>query len=113
PVPRDEFVSLIAVGKDRGTLTPDDLMPVIKTVDLTRELIDDIVDHLRAEGITYEDPDEIVAEEPIVDDATGVVPVIETAAGKRRAKRRLSMLLGRLPEEARTGGGGCDPVRMY
>ncbi|MBA3654917.1 MAG: RNA polymerase sigma factor RpoD [Actinobacteria bacterium] len=113
-LPADEFIGLIAVGKQKGTLTPDDVMPVLKTVELTPELIDGVVNRLRSEGIVYDDPDEAVINEPIVaDDATGEVPAVETAAGKRRAHRRLSMLLGRLPEEARGTGGGSDPVRMY
>ncbi|HZN13777.1 MAG TPA: RNA polymerase sigma factor RpoD [Acidimicrobiales bacterium] len=113
-VPAEEFMSLLAVGKERGTLTPDDLMPALKTVELTPELIDAIVHRVRAEGIVYEDPDEaLIAIEVVPAEIVDEEPVVETAAGRRRAKRRLASLLGRLPEEARGSGGGSDPVRMY
>jgi RNA polymerase primary sigma factor len=113
-VPAADFTNLLLVGKERGTLTPDDVIPVLKTVELTPELIDEVVDRLRAEGIVYEDPDaELIAEPVDVVEEVIDEPVVETAAGKRRAKRRLAALLGRLPDEARGSGGGSDPVRMY
>ncbi len=109
-VPAEEFTALLAVGKERGTITPDDLMPVLETVDLTAELIDALVNRVRAEGIVYEDPGRGRGRRADTDDE----PTIETTAvGQRRAKRRLAALLGRLPEEARGSGGGSDPVRMY
>jgi RNA polymerase primary sigma factor len=112
-IPADEFEALLAVGKERGSLGPDDLMPLLKTVELTPELIDSVTGRVRAAGIDYEDPDVAAIGEPIIDDHTGETPVIETEIGKRRAKRRLTALLGRLPEEARGSGGGSDPIRMY
>src|ERR687892_380914 len=92
-VPADEFVNLIAIGKERGTLTPDDLMPVLKTVELTPELIDAVVNRVRADGILYEDPDEVVHEEPL--DVPTDDEIEEARVGQRRAKRRLAALLGR------------------
>jgi RNA polymerase primary sigma factor len=67
---------------------------------------------VRAEGIIYEDPDAAVADEPL-DETPVEEDSDESHVGQRRAKRRLAALLGRLPEEARSSGGGSDPVRMY
>jgi RNA polymerase primary sigma factor len=110
-VPAEEFTQLLAAGKERGTLTPDDIMPALEKVDLTPELIDAVVNRVRAEGIAYEDPDVVVDETPI--EADGEPSIATAAVGRRRAKRRLAALLGRLPDEARGSGGGSDPVRMY
>ena len=107
-VPAEEFAALLAAGKERGALSPDDIVPVLKTVDLTPELIDAVVNRVRAEGIAYEDP---VVEAP---DEPEDEPTIETSAvGERRARRRLATILGRAPDDRGGGGSGADPVRMY
>ncbi len=38
-VPVEAFTALLALGRVRGSLTPDDLMPVIKAVELTPDLL--------------------------------------------------------------------------
>src|SRR5437868_4924797 len=95
-VPAEEFAALLAAGKERGSLSPDEIVPVLKTVDLTPELIDAVVDRVRAEGINYEDP---VVEAP---DEPEDEPTVETAAvGQTRARRRLAVILGRVPDDGR------------
>jgi RNA polymerase primary sigma factor len=108
-VPADEFAALLAAGKERGALSPDDIVPVLKTVDLSPELIDAVVNRVRAEGIAYEDP---VVETP--DEPEEEEPTVETSAvGERRARRRLATILGRVPDDRGGSGSGADPVRMY
>ena len=59
PVPEgiadDGFDQLLEVGRLRGYLTQDDLILVLQSVELTHEVIEDVVAHVRAEGIEYVD----------------------------------------------------------
>ncbi len=48
-----EFESLLTIGRLRGSLTQDDLMTVLRSVELSTELISEIVDRIRAEGIEF------------------------------------------------------------
>ena len=48
-----DFAALLLLGRERGYLTPDDLMVVLEAVELTPALIDAVVGRVRAEGITW------------------------------------------------------------
>jgi len=47
------FEQLLAVGRRRGYLTQDDLILVLQAVELTHDVIEDVVACVRAEGIEY------------------------------------------------------------
>ncbi|MGH9097709.1 MAG: RNA polymerase sigma factor RpoD [Acidimicrobiales bacterium] len=47
------FDGLIRLGKSRGFLTQDDVMTVLKSVELSADLITDVVTRIRAEGIEF------------------------------------------------------------
>jgi RNA polymerase primary sigma factor len=49
----DEFEGLLKIGRTRGSLTQDDLMTVLRPVELSTELISEIVGRIRAEGIEF------------------------------------------------------------
>jgi RNA polymerase primary sigma factor len=59
PVPEgiadDGFDQLLEVGRLRGYLTQDDLILVLQSVELTHDVIEDVVARVRAEGIEYVD----------------------------------------------------------
>ncbi|HXX89123.1 MAG TPA: RNA polymerase sigma factor RpoD [Acidimicrobiales bacterium] len=59
PVPEgiadDGFDQLLEVGRLRGYLTQDDLILVLQSVELTHDVIEDVVARVRAEGIEYID----------------------------------------------------------
>ena len=57
-VPEGDFNRLLEAGKQRGSLTPDDLITVLKDVELSPELIVAVVSRVRAEGIQYIEDDE-------------------------------------------------------
>ncbi|HWW53408.1 MAG TPA: sigma-70 family RNA polymerase sigma factor, partial [Acidimicrobiales bacterium] len=67
-VPVEAFTALLALGRERGTLSPDDLMPVLKAVELTPELLLAVLERLAEEGIAYEadDPEQLEADEELV-----------------------------------------------
>ncbi|HWW52378.1 MAG TPA: RNA polymerase sigma factor RpoD, partial [Acidimicrobiales bacterium] len=118
----------------QGFLTPDDLILVLKDVELSPELIVAVVGRVRAEGIAYEDDSDAVMEDAgadadiasLVDDADEVIvavaepaePVVEAeveaapeAPAERVARPRLAAV-ARLDDSLQTGPGS-DPVRMY
>jgi RNA polymerase primary sigma factor len=49
----DEFEALLRMGRLRGSLTQDDLMAVLRSVELSTDLISEIVERIRAEGIEF------------------------------------------------------------
>ena len=57
-LPAAEFDKLLAAGRAHGSLTPDDLMTVLSSVELSPELIDAVVARVRAEGIVYDDAED-------------------------------------------------------
>src|ERR1700722_8401196 len=61
-----EFAQLLEAGRKRGYLTQEDLVEVLRTVELSHDVIADAVLAVRAAGIRYveevqEDPDVVVA----------------------------------------------------
>ena len=52
-LPVDQFEALIRMGQDRGGLTQDDVMAVLKSVELSAELISEVVARIREAGIEF------------------------------------------------------------
>jgi RNA polymerase primary sigma factor len=49
----DGFEQLLSVGRQRGYLTQDDLILVLQAVELSHDIIEDVVARVRLEGIEY------------------------------------------------------------
>jgi RNA polymerase primary sigma factor len=49
----DGFEQLLSVGRQRGYLTQDDLILVLQAVELSHDIIEDVVARVRVEGIEY------------------------------------------------------------
>jgi RNA polymerase primary sigma factor len=121
-----DFAALLLLGRDRGYLTPDDLMVVLEAVELTPELIDAVVGRVRAEGIVWQDDADALTvaedEEPVAA-APPPAPTVEPAPTNTPAEAvDLAAMTGRsrirTPAdlrdfESRSAGGSSDPVRMY
>ena len=75
-VPAAEFRTLLAAARAHGSLTPDDLMLVLKSVELTPDLINAVVERVRAEGIEYVD------DEPSDDEAEAALAEAAAALEK-------------------------------
>ena len=122
-VPAGEWASLLAEGKKRGSLTMDDLVQVLKSVELSPDVILSVVEKVRAEGIAYDadEPDvdaELAPEElaPEEEDDVAVAAEPEVAAKARppRASRSADTVFDeRLADLESRAGSGADPVRMY
>jgi RNA polymerase primary sigma factor len=109
-VPAEDFEKLLATGRERGSVSADDIVAVLEHVELSHDLIDAVKQRVRAEGIAIEDEevtDEVVDEDP----PTAPTPVV-TAAPEKPASRQRSSPLEAL-QEAAAAGTGADPVRMY
>ena len=52
-VPSDQFEALIRMGRARGGLTQDDVMTVLRSVELSAELICEVVERIRDAGIEF------------------------------------------------------------
>jgi RNA polymerase primary sigma factor len=77
-LPPDELEAMIRMGRARGGLTQDDLMAVLRTVELTAELISEVVEMIRGAGIdfTYDTGESTVV--PITSAVTTVSTVSTT-----------------------------------
>jgi RNA polymerase primary sigma factor len=109
-VSAEEFTRLLARGKQRGSLTPDDVMVVLERVELSRQLIDSVRSRLQAEGITLDDSVDQVSDDDLTDTALTAPPAprpartVEVAQKPEAAPPR---------SEERGGAVSADPVRMY
>jgi RNA polymerase primary sigma factor len=124
-LPAQEWADLLAQGKQRGSLTMDDLVLVLKSVELTPDLILSVVDRVRAEGIAYDadEPDveaeltdEVLAEvvaEVVAETAAEAVHTPAPAAPRAARSRSTSADVDRMADLEGRMGGGADPVRMY
>ncbi|HSS10986.1 MAG TPA: sigma-70 factor domain-containing protein, partial [Acidimicrobiales bacterium] len=136
-----DFAALLLLGRERGYLTPDDLMAVLEAVELTPALIDAVVGRVRAEGIEWHeegdpiegthlglqplDPEDVEASVPRLDEGpvvrglppTGDPPAAAHEGGlvglaALRSRSRSPVADLRLDVDGRSGGSS-DPVRMY
>ena len=126
--PTGHFVALLLVGRERGYLTPDDLMEVMESVELTPALINAAVGRVKAAGIewrddTYEDPELEEASKPTID------KVVVDSVAEAESSLALARLAGAPALRGRSRGGigseprvdfdlspigsTSDPVRMY
>ena len=126
--PTGHFVALLLVGRERGYLTPDDLMEVMESVELTPALINAAVGRVKAAGIewrddTYEDPELEEASKPAID------KVVVDSVAEAESSLALARLAGAPALRGRSRGGlgseprvdfdmspigsTSDPVRMY
>jgi RNA polymerase primary sigma factor len=58
--PTGHFLALLILGQKRGYLTPDDLIGVMESVELTPAIIDSSIARVRAAGIEWRDDTELV-----------------------------------------------------
>jgi RNA polymerase primary sigma factor len=137
-VPAEAFEDLLVRGRTRGVLTVDEVMTVLKDVELSRGVIDSVRRRLAAEGIeldeSIDETDEVlppvsgaVAAAPAeVGSSNGAPPVaaephVPTPHGAHRPPRPRPDPGDRGPDGATLGGradsaragGSSDPVRTY
>ncbi|MEN3316568.1 MAG: polymerase primary sigma factor [Acidimicrobiaceae bacterium] len=113
---------LVARGRAKGSLTPDEVVSVLRHVELTPELIDGVRRRLRAEQIDLDEPD--LTEEPLTPPAgveLGPTLVPAPDPPTRRAPAGRTHTPARAHREGSPAGGregsdraaSSDPVRTY
>jgi RNA polymerase primary sigma factor len=127
-----DFAALLLLGRERGYLTPDDLMAVLEAVELSPALINAVVGRVRAEGIAWREEGDAIdgtdlglerlgsdgadVSVPRLDERPALsVPGDDGAAGglaSLRSRGRSPVPELRLDIDGRSGGSS-DPVRMY
>jgi RNA polymerase primary sigma factor len=131
-----DFAALLLLGRQRGYLTPDDVIVVLEAIELTPALIDAVVGRVRAEGIEWRDDNDPLPEAglglhslgPAGPDPSGpsavadyelAIPVPALVAGEDAPQLHPLRLAVRpamrdLPIDLDNRvGGSSDPVRMY
>ncbi len=117
---RGDFVALLLIGRERGYLTPDDLLSVMESVELTPEVIATAVARVRAAGVEWRD-DPVTGGDIDIDGEVDV-PAGPTPEGSAAAEPAdLSAFSGRsIRMRSRAGyrpdgdtGSADDPVRLY
>jgi len=111
--PTAAFAALLSAGRERGWLSPDDLITVLEGVELSPVLIDAVVDRVRAEGVAWRG--EVAADR---DDGPGGAwrPGSRDDASRRPRTRPAPRGGSALRDEApglAPGTPGADPVRLY
>ncbi|HUB70113.1 MAG TPA: sigma-70 family RNA polymerase sigma factor [Acidimicrobiales bacterium] len=116
--PTAEFIALLVIGRERGYLTPDDLMAVLEGVELRPELISAVVGRVKAEGIEWRDNGEILSDEGLDTLAADAVREAGRSAGRPRPPTALEgaapapeLGLGPDGDDAAAGGGGGEAGR--
>jgi RNA polymerase primary sigma factor len=131
-VPVGTFGRLLALGRQRGWLTPDDVMPVLETVELTPDVMHAVLQRFAEEGIAYEadDPDALKADAELaaaiaadlasageVERATRSAPTVGRTAPvttPRASRVRPAPSTPKLvSDDGSLAGVGPDPVRTY
>ncbi len=104
----EEFEAVLAIGREKGRLTQDELVESLESVEWTPEVLTALIDRVTSEGV------ELVVEEEEL--AVGVVVVRDrptqapngvTRSGTKRTNGKRAASAGE------TGGSAEDPVNTY
>jgi RNA polymerase primary sigma factor len=126
-VPVEAFGLLLEIGRLRRSLSLDDVMSVLRNVELTPDIIDTVRHRLAAEGIELDetvevaDPVELLEELP---EAAVAEARLDSAPPPRRLVPPMAPAVAATPaaaspttvpanREGRASGGSADPVRTY
>jgi RNA polymerase primary sigma factor len=96
----DGFEQLLAVGRQRGYLTQDDLILVLQAVELSHDIIEDVVERVRAEGIEYLEQNRVGAAPVALAEAVAVAiaEVVVDALPDNGASVTVDVALADLPD---------------
>jgi RNA polymerase primary sigma factor len=124
-IPTADFMVLLLLGRERGFLTPDDLMSVLESVELSPALINAVVGRVQAEGIEWRE-DNGLGDEPEAAAVAGAhVTPLESWGGRGKAAGgggRSSVAVTRARGRTRAAVAAeddddlplsADPVRLY
>jgi RNA polymerase primary sigma factor len=110
-LPAEALTLLVAQGRRRGSLTPEDVIAVLEKVELTPELIDEVRTRLKIEGIPFDESGDHITDDDLTDErltAPPPKPVAPVAPPAIVAEKEAPAA-----REERATVGTADPVRMY
>ena len=112
------FEQLLAVGRQRGYLTQDDLILVLQAVELSHDIIEDVVARVRLEGIEYFEQNSVgaapvaLAEAVAVAVAEVVVDALPADATDVRVDVALvDVTIEGVPDADTNGAEGAGPLQ--
>jgi RNA polymerase primary sigma factor len=105
-----DFDAALAAGREKGHLTPDELIEALHNVELTPEVLGVLLARIRAEGVALveDDVDEIAVEIEVRVQARAAART--DAANANGARRKTN---GKRPTTAESSGSAEDPVHTY
>jgi RNA polymerase primary sigma factor len=106
-----DFDAALAAGREKGHLTPDELIEALHNVELTPEVLGILLARINAEGVALvdDDVDDLAAE--IEQRVQSRAAARTIAAGANGAARRKAN--GKRPTSAESSGSAEDPVHTY
>jgi RNA polymerase primary sigma factor len=124
------FLTLIEIGRARGELTMDDVVPALGTTELTAEVLAAVIERIHGAGIEFDGgeldlhhaahlaEDDVLGTDdaPAPTSATAVAPAGDNddePATATAAKRPRPLAMDRLLGDDTLTGAGADPVRFY
>jgi RNA polymerase primary sigma factor len=107
-----DFDAVLAIGREKGQLTQDELIEALHTVELTAEVLTALIDRITAEGVI------LVEEEEEEELTVAVKPRKEQKAatkvnGTARAETKRETNGKRATSSGESGGSAEDPVHTY
>jgi RNA polymerase primary sigma factor len=106
-----DFDLALAAGREKGHLTPDELIDALHNVELTPEVLGTLLARINAEGVALvdDDVDDLAAEiEQRVQSRAAARTIAASTNGAARRKAN-----GKRPTSAESSGSAEDPVHTY
>ena len=107
-----DFDAALAIGREQGHLTQDELIEALHAVELTPEVLTTLIDRITAEGVVLveEEVEEVVTVEVTVRQEPRTTP---KSNGALRAEARREANGKRPSPSGDSGGSAEDPVHTY
>ena len=112
-----EFEAILAIGREKGQLTQEELVEALPTVELTPGVLTALIERVTAAGValvaeeTEEEPEQAL-EEPVVKEAKAVKETAPKANGASRSETRRTNGK-RTASAGESAGSAEDPVHTY
>jgi RNA polymerase primary sigma factor len=106
-----DFDAALAAGREKGHLTPDELIEALHNVELTPEVLGVLLARINAEGVALVDDDVEDLASEIEQRVQSRAAARSNAAGSNGAARRKAN--GKRPTSAESSGSAEDPVHTY
>ena len=105
-----EFDAALAAGREKGTLTPDDLIEAVHNVELTPEVLGVLLARINAAGVALVDEDVDALAEGIAERAQSRTVARANTASDNAQRRKAN---GKRATAAESSGSAEDPVHTY